>query len=305
MPGGRLTHEDRRRIAAWLAEGLGYAEIGRRLDRPTSTISREVTRNGTAGDYLPARAQQAAEHRARRRKRTRPAAPSTADAVRTFADQFAGRLAATGLPRMTARVFVGLLTADADGLTSADLVRELQVSPASVSKSIASLEAMALVVRRADQGTRRERYVIDDDVWLRAWHADTGAHGELAAQARRGVEIFGADTVIGARLGRMSEFFAKISGHMRGDANAEPSVRDALTVIAALAHAARPLTASALAAALDWPAGRTTAALNTIRRQPAIADPLALRIGADRTYSLTAREDRLSRAQRAALGQFT
>ena len=45
MPGGRLTQEDRRRIAAWLAEGLSHAEIGRRLSRPTSTITREVSRN--------------------------------------------------------------------------------------------------------------------------------------------------------------------------------------------------------------------------------------------------------------------
>ena len=42
MPGGRLTQEDRRHIAAGLAEGLGYAEIARRLGRPTSTVSREV-----------------------------------------------------------------------------------------------------------------------------------------------------------------------------------------------------------------------------------------------------------------------
>ncbi len=50
MPGGRLTQEDRRRIATWLAEGLAHAEIGRRLSRPTSTITREVNRNrGPAG----------------------------------------------------------------------------------------------------------------------------------------------------------------------------------------------------------------------------------------------------------------
>ena len=42
MPGGRLTQEDRRRIAVWLAEGRSQAEIGRRLSRPTSTITREI-----------------------------------------------------------------------------------------------------------------------------------------------------------------------------------------------------------------------------------------------------------------------
>ncbi|MFK0259260.1 helix-turn-helix domain-containing protein [Streptomyces sp. NPDC090445] len=57
MPGGRLTHEDRQRIADGLAEGLGYTEIGRRLGRPASTVMREVTRNpGTAYAAAPHRA---------------------------------------------------------------------------------------------------------------------------------------------------------------------------------------------------------------------------------------------------------
>ncbi|MBO1416423.1 helix-turn-helix domain-containing protein, partial [Streptomyces sp. FH025] len=46
MPGGRLTQQDRRRIATGLAEGLGYGEIARGLGRPTSTVTREIARNG-------------------------------------------------------------------------------------------------------------------------------------------------------------------------------------------------------------------------------------------------------------------
>ena len=301
MPGGRLTHEDRARIAAWLAEGLGYAEIGRRLGRPTSTISREVTRNGTPGDYAADHAQRAAGARARRR-RPRPAEPVAEGepAARDFVDRFASLLAATGLPRMTARVFVCLLTADA-GLTAADLVRRLRVSPASVSKSVGYLEGMRLVARRPDAGGRRERYVVDDDVWMQAWQADTGAHGELAGAARRGVELFGADTTAGVRLDRMGRFFARLSEQMSGSTLAEPVVHDALTVIAALAHAARPLALAALAAALDWPLPRATAAVAAIHDHPALADPLALRTAGPTTYALTARPDRLSAAQRRAL----
>ncbi|NGN64499.1 helix-turn-helix domain-containing protein [Streptomyces sp. A7024] len=305
MAGGRLTHDDRRQIAAWLADGLGYAEIARRLDRPTSTISREVARNGASGDYLPDHAQQAAGRRARRSKPPRPPGPPAdgqpTEAMREFVDEFATLLAATGLPRMTARVFACLLTADADGLTAADLVRRLQVSPASVSKSIASLEAMELVVRGADPGGRRERYVIDDDVWLRAWQADTGAHGRVATAARRGIDIFGADTTAGARLGRMGQFFAQLSEHMGGSPLAEPVVHDALTVLAALAHAARPLTVNTLTTALAWPADRTTAALDALQQHPAIADPLTLHTTGPGTYTLTARADRLTPAQREAL----
>ena len=72
MPGGRLTSEDRRHIASGLAEGLGYAEIARRLGRPTSTISREVARNGGSGGYRADRAHEATRGRAHRR---RPAPP--------------------------------------------------------------------------------------------------------------------------------------------------------------------------------------------------------------------------------------
>ncbi|WP_158886025.1 MarR family transcriptional regulator [Amycolatopsis anabasis] len=305
MPGGRLTHEDRRRIEVWLADGLGYAEIGRRLGRPTSTISREVARNSAPGDYLADHAQQVAGHRAHRRKPARPAEPATdgqpTEAARGFVDQFATLLAATGLPRMTARVFACLLTADASGLTAADLVRRLQVSPASVSKSIAHLEAMELVVRQPDPGGRRERYLIDDDVWLRAWQADTGAHGEIATAAQWGSEIFGTDTTAGARLGRMGQFFSRLSEQMSGSTLTETAVYDALTVLAALVHAGRPLTLDTLATALGWPRDRTTDALETIQRRPSIADPLALRPVGPETYILTPRPDRLSPAQRAAL----
>ena len=51
--GGRLTQQERQQIALGLAEDLAYAEIARRLDRPTSTITREVMRNGGPTAYRP------------------------------------------------------------------------------------------------------------------------------------------------------------------------------------------------------------------------------------------------------------
>ncbi|HET6707152.1 GbsR/MarR family transcriptional regulator [Amycolatopsis sp.] len=303
MNARRLSLDDRRRIAEWLDGGLGYAEIGRRLGRPTSTISREVARNSTAGAYRPGRAQEAAAHRARRRRPPRPSG-QPAGLVRGFVDEFAALLTATGLPRMTARVFVCLLTADAAGLTAADLVALLQVSPASVSKSIGFLEAMELVARGPDRAGRRERYTIDDDVWLRAWQADTGAHGRIAAVAQRGVGIFGPDTTAGTRLASMGRFFGRLSEQMGGSTLAEAAGYDALTVVAALGHAGRPMTVTELATALGWPADRATAALEVIRRRPAIADPLELHDTGSGALTVTARPDRLSPAQREAIRRF-
>ncbi|MET9112347.1 helix-turn-helix domain-containing protein, partial [Streptomyces zhihengii] len=49
MGGGRLTPRDREDIEAGLAAGLACAAIARRLGRPTSTVSREVARNGGRG----------------------------------------------------------------------------------------------------------------------------------------------------------------------------------------------------------------------------------------------------------------
>ncbi|WP_396135140.1 helix-turn-helix domain-containing protein [Amycolatopsis sp. A133] len=302
-PGGRLTLDDRRRIAGWLADGLGYAEIGRRLGRPTSTISREVARNSTSGEYRPGRAQEAAVHRTRRRRPARPPEQPTG-VVRGFVDEFAALLAATGLPRMTARVFVCLLTADAAGLTAADLVALLQVSPASVSKSIGALEAMELVGRRPDPNGRRERYTIDDDVWLRAWQADTGAHGRVAAVAQRGIGIFGPDTTAGTRLASMGRFFGQLSEQMGGSTLAGAAGNDALTVLAALVHAGRPITVHELATALGWPSRRAAAALDVIRSRPAVADPLELSGTGAGPISVTARPDRLSPAQREAIRRF-
>jgi hypothetical protein len=304
MPGGRLTHEDRRRIAIWLVEGLGYAEIARRLGRPTSTISREVARNSAPGGYLADGAQQAAGQRARRRRPIQatepPADGRTGESVRGFVEQFATLLVGTGLPRMPAHVFVCLLVSDSGSLTSAELVRRLRVSPASVSKAIGYLEAIELVRRTQDSG-RRERYVIDDDVWLRAFKADTGAHSEVAAAARHGIEIFGSGTPAGTRLGQMARFFAWISEQMNDSGLTDAVVRDALTVLAALVYAARPLTVDDLAIALDWPVQRAVDALDAISRRPILSDPLAVKRVGRGEYAVTPRPDRLGSAQRDAL----
>ncbi|MBT2233593.1 helix-turn-helix domain-containing protein [Nonomuraea sp. NEAU-A123] len=304
MPGGRLTHEDRRQIVIGLAEGLGYAEIARRLGRPTSTISREVARNSAPSGYLADGAQQAAGQRARRRGPVQPTEQPIdgrpTESVRGFVEQFATLLVGIGLPRMPARVFVCLLTSDSGSLTSAELVRRLQVSPASVSKAIGYLEEIELVRRTQDAG-RRERYVIDDDIWLRAFKADTGAHAEVAAAARHGIEIFNAGTPAGTRLGQMAQFFTRISEQMSDSGLTNAVVHDALTVLAALVYAARPLTVDELATALDWPIQRVADALDAISRRPILSDPLTVEQVGLGAYAITPRPDRLSSAQRDAL----
>src|SRR3954469_3822010 len=76
MPGGRLTQQERQQIALGLADGLAYAEIARRLDRPTSTITREVMRNGGPTGYRADLAHRATERRAHRPAPPTPAPPA-------------------------------------------------------------------------------------------------------------------------------------------------------------------------------------------------------------------------------------
>ncbi|MEV6420237.1 MarR family transcriptional regulator [Streptomyces sp. NPDC051662] len=318
MPGGRLTHQDRRSIASGLAEGLGYAEIARRLNRPTSTVSREVARNGGSHGYLADHAHHSTERRARRRRPVpppetqTPGAPASAsgvdaegrdpEAVRAFAEEFAALMVATGLPRMAARVLARLVTTDPGALTAAELVRHLRVSPASVSKAIGYLEGLDLVRRERDPHHRRERYLIDDDVWLRTWLTSARTNAMLADISRRGAEILDTATPAGARLDQMREFFVQLSDDMAGGPTAAV-FSDTLTVLAALMHAVTPRTVDQLAVALGWPPERVAAALDSAERHPDIADPVAPRYDETGACTLVARAGRLTPAQREALGR--
>jgi DNA-binding transcriptional ArsR family regulator len=272
MPGGRLTHQDRRLIGAGLAEGLGYAEIARQLDRPTSTVFREVTRNGGPEGYRVDHAHLATGRRARRRgkipHREPSASPADAygrdpDAVSDFAERLAALMVRTGVPRMAARVLARLITDDSGSLTAADLVQRLRVSPASVSKAVGYLEGLEVIRRVRETGSRRERYVIDDDVWLRAWMTSAQKHAMWAETAQRGVDVLDAATPAGARLAHMSQFFATLSDDMSGGHEA---VDDALTVLAAVRHANAPLPEGELALALGWPPDRVADALRCAGR---------------------------------------
>src|SRR5262249_24883095 len=69
--GGRLSYEERVRIAARLELGQRAREIARALGRSPSTISRELERNGGRGRYRSVRAEQRAQRCARRPKPTK------------------------------------------------------------------------------------------------------------------------------------------------------------------------------------------------------------------------------------------
>lgn len=232
MPGGRLTQQERQQIALGVADGLAYAEIARRLDRPTSTITREVMRNGGPTAYRADLAHRATERRAHRRKQAAPRGPGVppqahgrdAEAVREYEDTFATVFMQSGLPKMTARVLAGLYMTDAGSLTASELAGRLDVSPASVSKAVAFLESQGLVRRERDE-RRRERYVVDDDVLYQSTMASARATAHLGDIARQGVGVLGPDTPAAARLENIARFVDFVSESI---ARAADQARDVL-----------------------------------------------------------------------------
>jgi DNA-binding transcriptional regulator GbsR (MarR family) len=213
MPGGRLTQAERQQIASGLADGLAYAEIARRLDRPTSTVTREVMRNGGPTAYRADLAHRATERRTHRRRQAGPRGPQPRpevdgrdpEAVREYEEVFTTVLMESGTPKMMARVLTCLYTTDSGSLTAAELVQRLQVSPASISKAITFLESQDLVRRERDE-RRRERYVVDDDLWYQSMIASARSTAQLVETARQGVVVLGPHTPAAARLENVARF---------------------------------------------------------------------------------------------------
>ncbi|MFI9601996.1 helix-turn-helix domain-containing protein [Streptomyces sp. NPDC052043] len=218
MPGGRLTQQERQQIAVGLADGLAYAEIARRLDRPTSTITREVTRNGGPTGYRADLAHRATQQRTHRRRQAAPGGPQAlpqphgrdAEAVQDYQENLTTVLMTSGLPKMMARVLGCLYTTDTGSLTASELAQRLQVSPASVSKAITFLEGLDLVRRERD-GHRRERYVVDDDLWYQSMIRSARANDQFIETARQGVDILGRGTPAANRLENAARFLDFVS----------------------------------------------------------------------------------------------
>ncbi|MEV7687642.1 helix-turn-helix domain-containing protein [Streptomyces bungoensis] len=218
MPGGRLTQQERQQIALGLGDGLPYAEIARRIDRPTSTVTREVMRNGGPTAYRADLAHRATERRAHRRRQAAPRAaeaPPQAhgrdpEAVRAYEETLTTVFMQSGTPQMMARVMACLTISDTGSLTASELVERLQVSPASVSKAVAFLESQDLV-RRERGERRRDRYVVDDEVMYQGMMASARSTAQVAETARQGVDVLGPGTPAGTRLENTARFLEFVS----------------------------------------------------------------------------------------------
>ncbi len=204
-----MTQQERQRIAAGLTNKLSYSEIARRLDRPASTISREIARNGGPGGYRPQQAHQATARRARR------GTPASAHAGGGPTDMIAEEIIAmavrAGLPRMTARVHVDLLLSEDGTRTAAELTRRLNVSPSSVSVAVNYLVQQGFVRRERDPHRRRDVYVVDDDAWYHSIVISSRQTLEAARASTAAAESYGPESPVGRRLAKVGAFLGRVS----------------------------------------------------------------------------------------------
>jgi DNA-binding transcriptional regulator GbsR (MarR family) len=140
-------------------------------------------------------------------------APGARDstAVRQFIQRFASLLADAGMPRMPARIFVALLTADTSRLTAEELAGLLKVSPAAVSGGVRYLIQVGLVSRETEPGSRRHVYVMPDNVWHEVLRVRDGIMMRWADAMRGGAEVLGAGTPAGTRLAESAMYFEFVS----------------------------------------------------------------------------------------------
>ncbi|WP_433370054.1 helix-turn-helix domain-containing protein [Streptosporangium sp. CA-115845] len=204
-----MTQQERERIAAGLADGLSYAEIARRLDRPTSTITREIGRNGGPGGYRPQQAHQATIQRARRGTPAPPRAGGPPGG--TMEEELVEVAVRTGLPRMSARVHFDLLLSEDGRRTAAELTHRLKISPASVSVAVNFLVEQGFVRRERDPQRRRDIYVVDDDAWYHSIVTGRRQTLDTVRATMAAAETYGLDSPVGQRLAKTAAFLERVS----------------------------------------------------------------------------------------------
>ena len=135
-----------------------------------------------------------------------PASPS--GDVRGFVETMGSLMFETGIPRMPARVFSALLTSSAGRMTAAELSAMLDASPAAISGAVRYLIQIGLVARERETGSRRDHFVLHNDVFYELMSQDARALAKWEAGIRKGMAAVGHDSPAGRRMQEMVDFFA-------------------------------------------------------------------------------------------------
>ena len=134
----------------------------------------------------------------------------TPEEISRFAERFAGVLANSGVPTMSARVIGRMLVSPAGTMTSAELADSLRISQPAVSGAVRQLLQVGFISRERIPGSRKDHYRVRDDVFSVILERRNSALAEWESTSRSGVELFGEDTPVGRRLSEAADFFAFI-----------------------------------------------------------------------------------------------
>ncbi len=128
-------------------------------------------------------------------------------AVGPFIERFASVLVESGIPPMPARVFSALLVTDSGRLTAAELTELLGASPAAISGAVRYLGQVGMISREREPGSRRDVYLVLEDLWYEVSIRQDQLLTRWASAARDGIDILGPQTPAGQRLADSHDFF--------------------------------------------------------------------------------------------------
>ena len=138
------------------------------------------------------------------------------EAVSRFVERFAADMTEAGMQRMASRVFAALLADDDGSMTSAELSEQLQISPAAVSGAVSYLTKVNMVSREREPGSRRDRYVLHNELWYETFTRRDQILTLWEKTLREGAAGLGTDTPAGARIAETAEFFEFLQTELVG-----------------------------------------------------------------------------------------
>jgi len=136
------------------------------------------------------------------------------EAVSQFVERFAGVLANSGVPTMSARVMGAMLVSPTGTMTAAELAESLKISQPAVSGAVRQLLQVSFISRERLPGSRKDHYRIREDVFASILERRNLALSEWESTSRSGASLFGEDSPVGRRLTEAADFFAFIHADM-------------------------------------------------------------------------------------------
>jgi DNA-binding transcriptional ArsR family regulator len=129
------------------------------------------------------------------------------EAASQFVERFAGVLANSGVPSMSARVVARMLISPSGTMTASELAESLQISQPAVSGAVRQLLQVGFISRERLPGSRKDHYRIRDDVFAAMLERRNDALGEWESSLRAGADLFSPETPVGRRLEEAADFF--------------------------------------------------------------------------------------------------